>query len=125
MSSSATDTEGQITIAKSAEGVCAIRVNGDIGALEIYRTISRLDSLAAPCATLSGAYLSKRCGNFGLRQAAQAARIDLYIEAGGLDEYQRTGIANVSGDCAKRPAASRDGITVEPPLTAKIDGKAA
>lgn len=125
MGSSATNTEGQITIAKSAESICAIRINGDVRALEVGRTIRRLDALAATGAALPGAHLGKRRRHFALRQGAQTARINLHIDAGSLDKHQGSSIANIAGDCADSPAVCRDGIGVKPPLAAEIDGKAA
>lgn len=46
--SSATDTQRQITIAKSAKSICACRVYGDIGALESGCAVGSFDTLAAP-----------------------------------------------------------------------------
>ena len=126
MSSSAPNTQGQITVAKLAKGVGARIVDADIAALEAGYAIGCLDALPTPWATLrpSARGLDGR-SNLGLGQRAHRPGVDLHVKAGGIDLHQRPCVSDIAGDGSKCPAARWDGVAVEPPRAAQGDGEAA
>lgn len=126
MSSSATDTQRQITLAKGAKSICARRVYGDIGALESSCAVGSFDALAAPRPAMRpGAGRINGCLHLGLRQRHNRASVELGIDSGALDVDQRTSLSVLRCDGAKRHSRGWEDVCVQPPLTAKIDGKAA
>lgn len=126
MSSSATNTEGQIAIAKGAENIRALLINGDIGALESGSAISSFDALSAPWATLRPRTRHINGGlNLCLRERDYSPCVESGIDTSALDVDQRASLAVLRGhstDCYRR---LREDVCVEPPFSAEIDGKAA
>lgn len=126
MGSSATDTQRQITIAKSAKSICACRVYGDIGALESGCAVGSFDTLAAPRPAMRPRSRRINGGlHLGLRQRYNRASVEPGIDACALDVDQSASLAVLRGDGAKRHSRGWEDVCVQPPLTAEIDGKAA